>query len=193
MREHDIRKILRDTTLKKFIDDNRSKVVDELNVPITRSRIDIAVLNGHFHGFEIKSARDTLNRLPHQIDGYSKVFDYLTIVTEEKYHERILDMIPNWIGLQVCENKGGSIVVNTVRKSTLNKQKEGFFIAKLLWREELIEVLRENKIPFKSKDTVWSLCVLLSENVKVRKLSQIVRERLKQRDGWKIKEYYSSE
>ena len=105
MRDADIRRILRTTSLEKYISDENSKVVDELHLPVTKSRIDIAVVNGRLHGFEIKSARDTLVRLPHQLEGYSKVFDYLTIVTEEKYYHRLLDFVPDWIGIQVCSTK----------------------------------------------------------------------------------------
>ncbi|WP_298894674.1 sce7726 family protein [uncultured Psychroserpens sp.] len=191
MRDFDIRKLLRDTTLKKFIVDSDSKIVDELNIPITKSRIDIAVLNGHLHGYEIKSSRDNLIRLPHQIEGYSKVFDYLTVVTENKHHEKILKMLPEWVGLQVCVETSVGFRIETIRKPYINKNKEGFFLAKLLWREEIENILKSQEISFRKKDTVWKLSELLGCKIPTRKLSKIVRETLKKRVDWKLKEYYA--
>jgi hypothetical protein len=191
MRDFDIRKILRDTTLKKFIEDSNSKVVDELNIPITKSRIDIAVVNGHLHGFEIKSARDTLNRLPHQIDGYTKVFDYITVITENKHHEKILKLLPEWVGLQVCIEDSTGHKINTIRKPLYNRNKEGFFLAKLLWRKEVENILQDQEIPYQKKSTLWKLCELLGNSVSLTKLSKIVRETLKNRKDWKPKEYYA--
>lgn len=191
MRDADIRRILRTTSLEKYISDENSKVVDELHLPVTKSRIDIAVVNGRLHGFEIKSARDTLVRLPHQIEGYSKVFDYLTIVTEEKYYHRLLDFVPDWIGIQVCSTKSnGASVIKTVKKGKLNKSQDGFFIAKLLWRKELLELLSSEDIKHRKKDRTWLLCEALSDNIPVKKLSKLVRQKLKEREDWKIKECY---
>ena len=50
-------------------------------------RIDVAVLNGEMCGYEIKSDRDTLERLPFQIEIYSKEFDKLTLVVGRR-HEK---------------------------------------------------------------------------------------------------------
>ena len=191
MRDSDIRKILRETILKKFIGDSNSIIVDELNIPITKSRIDIAVVNGHLHGFEIKSDRDTLSRLPHQIEGYTKVFDYLTVVTENKHHKKIMELIPDWVGIKVCIETKKSNKVVTIRKSSINRNKEAFFLAKLLWREEVERILFIQQISFSKKDTLWKLCELLGDNMPITKLSTIVRETLKSRKGWKLKEYYA--
>lgn len=191
MRDLDIREILRETTLKKFISDSNSKVVDELSLPITKSRIDIAVVNGHLHGFEIKSDKDTLNRLPHQIEGYTKVFDYLTVVTENKHHKKLLELLPEWVGVQVCIKTLKNFKVVTIRKSSFNRNKEGFFLAKLLWRAEVERILYNEKIHFCKKSTLWKLSELLGESIPITKLSKIVRETLKNRESWKLKECYA--
>lgn len=185
MKDPCIRQLLKSTELSKYISDNSSKVVEEMNIPAAKARIDMAVINGHLHGFEIKSASDTLQRLPNQIEAYTKVFDYLSIVTEEKYHERILKIVPEWIGIHVCSEKKGKQKIKTVRVATLNTQKEGFYLAKLLWREELISVLSDRKIKFKKSDRNWLLCEALANNINTPELSDIVRGILKKRTDWK--------
>lgn len=182
MKDSCIRQLLKEKELAFYINDSKSKVVDELSLPVAKARIDLAVINGALHGYEIKSASDTLQRLPAQIEAYSKVFDYLSIVTEKKYSKKILNFVPSWIGLIECNDKKD---LKTLRKPKLNKNKESFFIAKLLWREELINILTEHQIPFKKKDRNWILCEILSSNLEIEFLSQIVRENLRKRKEWK--------
>jgi hypothetical protein len=185
MKDACIRQLLKGTELRRFLDDPNSKVVDELSLPVAKARIDVAVINGFLHGYEIKSASDTLQRLPSQIEAYTKVFDYLSIVTESKYHERILDFVPPWVGLIVCNEKKDVKMIEQIRKPKLNKDKQVFFIAKLLWREELIDSLTEYQIPFRKKDRNWLLCETLSSNLDINEVSFIVRDKLKKRVDWK--------
>lgn len=185
MKDPCIRQLLKDTKLQAYICDTETKVVDELSLPVAKARIDVAVINGAFHGYEIKSASDTLQRLPHQIEAYTKVFDYLSVVTEYKYYQRILDVIPKWVGLIICDEKNGVKTIKQIRKPKLNKNKQGFYIAKLLWREELIDVLNEYQIPFRKKDRNWLLCEALSSNLDIKSVSSIVRSKLKTRATWK--------
>ena len=96
MRDFEIRTHLKTSILKKYYSDINSKVVEELNLPVAKARIDLAVINGYLHGFEIKSASDTLQRLPSQLIAYSKVFDYLSIITEDKYHHKVINILPDW-------------------------------------------------------------------------------------------------
>lgn len=185
MKDPCIRQLLRETELSHYIIDSECKVVDELSLPVAGARIDMAVINGSLHGYEIKSASDTLQRLPSQIEAYSKVFDYLSVVTESKYFLRLKKTIPTWVGLIVCDDKNGVKTIKQVRKPKRNKNIKGFYIAKLLWKEELIECLSEHQIPFKKKDRTWVLCETLESNLDIEILSQTVRNKLKSRIDWK--------
>ena len=185
MKDPCIRQLLRETQLSHYIGDAQCKVVDELSLPVAGARIDMAVINGSLHGYEIKSASDTLQRLPSQIEAYSKVFDYLSVVTEGKYYLKLKKTIPTWVGLIVCDDKNGVRTVKEVRKPKRNKNIKGFFIAKLLWKEELIECLLEHQIPFKKKDRTWILCEILESNLDIETLSMSVRDKLKSRIDWK--------
>lgn len=188
MRDPNIRQILKRSELLKFINDPNSKVVEELKLPVASARIDIAVVNGHLHGYEIKSAQDTLQRLPSQIEAYSKVFDYVTVITEQKYYNRILKILPDWVGLSVCSDKEGEREYEEIKVGFINSNKSGFHVAKLLWREEIIDILCATKTPFKKKQTSWSLCEALADNTDISILSNLVREKLKSRQAWKTKE-----
>ncbi len=185
MKDPCIRQLLKQTELQRYFKDINSRVVEEFTLPVAKARIDMAVINGSFHGYEIKSASDSLNRLHNQIEAYTKVFDYLSIVTENKYEKKILSTIPNWIGVFLCEEKDGIQSLKQLRAPVVNHNKEGFYIAKLLWRDELIECLTDKQIQFRKKDRTWLLCEALSANLEIELISEMVRNKIKQRSEWK--------
>lgn len=185
MKDFDIRLAMKGTTLSKFYHDD-SIVVEELSLPSTGSRIDIAVVNGHLHGYEIKSACDTLKRLNNQIEGYSKVFDYLSIITEDKYINKILNLAPNWIGVSCSSMEDDKISISTIRKGERNNSKEGFYVAKLLRKEEIQLIMNDHNITYKKSSRVWTLCEILAQELNIEDLSYAVRIKLKQRADWKL-------
>lgn len=189
MKDFEIREILKETELRGHISDFSTKIVEELDLPVAGARIDIAVINGSFVGYEIKGASDTLKRLPNQIAAYSHVFDYLTIVTESKYAERVKQIAPPWVRIAICSADStikGKLKV--IRKGRKNPDRNGFFIAKLLWKDELFEILNDQQISFSKKHRHWTLCETLSTKLSVNLLSELVREKLKARKNWKVKE-----
>lgn len=186
MRDPSIRQILRDTELAYYESDANSMVLEELSLPIAKARIDMAVVNGSLHGYEIKSASDTLQRLPSQIEAYTKIFDYLSIVTEKKYSSRLMEIIPKWIGILVCGDDKSCPTLHCLRKPKLNKKKEGPYLVRLLWRDEIIDVLKDKNIPYRKKDRTWLLCEALSSSLDIDTISYIVKTKLKQRVNWKV-------
>jgi len=60
-------------------------VTAEFSLNGTGIRADLAVLNGCFYGVEIKSAADTLKRLPSQMAGYAQYFDRTLLVVAPKH------------------------------------------------------------------------------------------------------------
>ncbi|GAA4329567.1 hypothetical protein GCM10023149_34310 [Mucilaginibacter gynuensis] len=186
MKDIDIRQKLKDSKLIHFANDGSSKIVDEFSFPSTKSRIDVAVINCSLHGYEIKSASDTLRRLPNQLLGYSKILDYLHVVTEPKYVTQLEKIIPEWVGLIVCQETNGEIIFSDIKLAKANLNKEAFHIAKLLWREELLGVLKENNIKHIKKHRNWLLCETLANNLELELISEIVRNKLKSRVDWKL-------
>ena len=63
--------MLRNRHLRQHIAREDVLIIDELGLAHAQSRIDLAVFNGHLHGYEIKSAGDTLERLPRQLSFYT--------------------------------------------------------------------------------------------------------------------------
>ena len=94
MRDHDIRAALRAKLSRDFAGDDNTCIVEEMGVWSGSVRIDMAVINGELSGFELKSDRDTLERLPFQADLYSRVFDRVSLVVGERHFQRAVDYVP---------------------------------------------------------------------------------------------------
>src|SRR5690625_4537558 len=99
--DKDIRKILINEFIEtpEFINGPSTIIVNELDVCYGAVIADMVVINGEIHGFEIKSERDTLERLPIQSKFYSKVFDTVTLVVSEKHIEKATKLVPDWWGI----------------------------------------------------------------------------------------------
>ena len=99
----------------------RTLIVDELGLAHAQSRIDIAVINGCIHGYEIKSSRDNLARLSSQLKVYRKTLQKLTFVTASNHLSKVLWEIPAWCGV-VNADKGprGGINFRSIRPAKNN-------------------------------------------------------------------------
>lgn len=162
-------------------------VLDEFGIQHGRARVDIVVINGEIHGYEIKSDVDDLSRLKHQIGYFCSALDRVTCVVGQKLFEKTANTIPNWWGLVLCkQGKRGGVNFQTIRRSKRNPNADLYSIAMLLWRPEAENVLRsigcEKAILQKSRSIMYTELVnRLPEN----RLRRIVRENLRNRKGWR--------
>jgi len=96
MRDRDVREAVRAYLYDAHKADRETLIVEEMGVWSGTVRIDIAVINGELSGFELKSDRDKLDRLPLQAKVYSKVFDRVTLVVGARHVRKALPLIPEW-------------------------------------------------------------------------------------------------
>src|SRR6266511_802692 len=66
-----IRPALRERLLRRHATDADTVLIEELGLCRGKVRVDLALVNGSLHGFEIKSDRDSLRRLSAQVGLYS--------------------------------------------------------------------------------------------------------------------------
>jgi hypothetical protein len=79
----------------------RAEAVYEFWVPRSNERADVAVIGPTMDGFEIKTGRDTLRRLPRQAAAYARLFDRCYVVLADRHVEEALDILPEWWGITV--------------------------------------------------------------------------------------------
>ncbi|MCF8078617.1 MAG: sce7726 family protein [Desulfobacterales bacterium] len=191
MRDIDIRAALHREIIPPFVAETFSVVIDELGICQGDARIDIAVINGSLHGFEIKSERDSLERLPGQVDQYSRVFDTVTLAISASHIEKAKDMVPAWWGLIRVEGSKKKVNLSYEKHCQRNSDIDAYALAQLLWREEALQILTENGIDgglrSKPRKQMWSK---LSEALPLSELSRAVRKTLKFRKGWRSAEQH---
>jgi len=165
-------------------------VIDELGLNHGKCRADIAVVNGHLIGYEIKGNKDSLRRLEEQVKSYNAVFDKVSIVVGDRYIDSIQGHIPKWWGVIVTvRGSKGAINFKIIRKAQKNKNVEPISVAKLLWRNEAIEILQKKKLPKKIlRQPRMVLYEYLVDILSMGELRKVVRNCLKMRRNWRYPE-----
>lgn len=161
-------------------------VVDEFRLAYGMARADVALVNGHLEGFEIKAGKDTLVRLPSQIDAYNKVFEFSWVVTTQDHLPDVRKLVPRHWGLMVALADDSGSSLKRVRTAKRNSNQDGEHLARLLWREELLAKLEELGVArgLKSKPKI-ALYAALAAALPVRELADYVRNCLKAREDWR--------
>lgn len=187
MKDIDIRNSLKKSILNKHINDVNSIVVDEFNISLGKVRVDVAVVNGILHAYEIKSEKDNLKRLKNQIQEYNSFFEYITVVTCDRYLTKVLESLPLHCGILKAERKADLIKFVNVRTAKKNKSIKKISLTQVLWKEEMLEILesKDYKKSFKSKSKAL-LCEMICNLLTEKELLQIVKTKLKSRANWKV-------
>jgi hypothetical protein len=143
MRDSDVRRAVKDWLGAEYAHDPDSYIVEEMGVWSGTVRIDVAIINGSLSGYELKSDRDTLARLPHQRDIYGHVFDYLHLVVGKRHAEDAEKLLPPWWGIKIAVMSGTSVALLPHREASENPTPNPYLIAELLSKEEAVAMLDE--------------------------------------------------
>lgn len=186
MHDRDVRAALHERVLAVHRGDPDTIVLDELGLQWGAVRVDVAVVNGQIHGYEIKSDADTLARLPAQEAIYSRILDRATLVSGTCHIDQAVKIVPEWWELVAVEDAGAGVEFTTLRSGGVNPAIDPEALASLLWRDEALAILEDvgAATGFRSKPR-RALYRHLADILTVGDLSSRVRRALKQRTGWR--------
>ena len=157
--EKEIRRALRSELLARHRHRPDTVILQELGICRGRVRVDLALVNGLFHGYEIKSDRDNLRRLPGQVELYSKVLDRATLVVGDHNLTDAVSMLPRWWGVERVIRREEGVLLDTIRKSRVNPERDPRALVELLWREHALALLEQRKLDrgvrSKPRRVVW--------------------------------------
>lgn len=108
--------------------------VAAFEVTVKDSRADFLVINGDTKCFEIKSKIDTLNRLKKQIGNYKDVFEYNTVLIDEKHLSKIKNILPEYYGIWTFKGK----IRNVIREASESPELNSMSQLDLFTKKELI-------------------------------------------------------
>ena len=187
MNDPQIRQAFHTTFLQKEHSDSATLIMDELGLEHGKCRADIAVINGHMDGFEIKSDVDSLSRLKNQIYSYNAVFDRSSVIVTKRHIYEVAQMIPDWWGIiSVLESDTDIPQFKVVKTPQQNPNIDDSLVAQLLWREEAQEVLfnlgMKGPQLRQKRSILYAYIVGMLSSYELR---HTVREYLKKRQGWR--------
>ncbi|HWD02531.1 MAG TPA: sce7726 family protein [Amycolatopsis sp.] len=185
MNDRDIRTALRvhleSTTASGAI------IRDELGLCLGDTRVDIAVIGGTLAGFEIKSDRDRLDRLPGQIDRYSRVLDFATLVCGPRHEAKASALLPTWWGIWVAGDQDGEVAFRPTREASRNPAPDPYAIAQLLWRDEAMAALRGRGLHRGlSSATRFRLWERMADTMSINDIQQTVHTAIMARPDWQV-------
>ena len=186
MRDLDVRFAVRRMLDERHRGDDKTRLVEEMGIWSGTVRVDVAVINGELQGFELKSHRDTLKRLPDQARLYSEVFDRVTLVVAESHADAAREHIPEWWGIVVAYPQGlGHVGLQEIRPCQLNPGINPLQLARLLWRAEALDALKKHGadrgVRSRSAEVIADR---LARTLSLDELRREVRNALKRREGW---------
>jgi hypothetical protein len=184
MTESQLRAALR-THLARGLLSGSGRIVEELGVERGAARIDVAVITDRLLGYEIKSDRDTFDRLSNQIHAYNRVFDEITLVTGSSLLDDALRLLPSWWGVMAVENHSAGVAeLRIVRPARENPAQDALSVAMMLWKTEAIDMLAIHvgrDIP--SRWARSRVHALLAEAVPLESLRRLVAKTLTAREN----------
>ena len=162
------------------------RVIDELEICSGKARADMAIISDLLIGVEIKGPKDRLDRLPKQIEHYSKCFDQVILVVDESLSVDAASLIPQWWGIVQVSIRDGNNNFKLVRRPLQNQFVDVEMILALLWRPE-IEVLfsQETGSPPPSRASKRRLREILLYNQSHIELKSAGIEILRNREEWR--------
>ncbi|WP_448136823.1 sce7726 family protein [Stenotrophomonas rhizophila] len=182
-----VRSALLRTVIAEHVANPNTLVVEEMGLARGACRVDVCVINGHLHGYEIKSDVDNLRRLPLQQKFYSDVLDKATIVVGQRHLTHALEVLPDWWGVRtVWRGSRNALRMDLLRPAKLNPSVKKSAVASLLWRDEICKLVLA-KSPDKAalRGNRAALCERLGELYTLAEIRNLVRGQLKRRTDWR--------
>ena len=177
-----IRSALRSKLLLDHSNVDGAVLLEELGLCRGRVRVDLAVVNGQMHGYEIKSDCDRLSRLDVQAEIYAKVFDRVTLVVGDRHLEQGVVAVPAWWGVLHARHSAGGLRFSPVRRSKKNPNRDPRSLVELLWLDGAIRLLEEHAavrgMRGKPRRIVWDR---ICDHLGIDEISAAVRTQLKAR------------
>jgi hypothetical protein len=157
------------------------------------SRIDVLDFTTEVHGYEIKTAVDSVSRLPLQVKWYGKVMNKITLVAATKHLKKALTIIPDYWGLKEIVEVDGNFAIIDLRPALSNPDLDKHYYVSMLWAPELKEIMRKRgMLKALASKAHWNMANRMALLMQIEDLTPIIIETFKNRnnlignnDSWK--------
>jgi len=160
------------------------RIIDEL--VIGKARADIVIVTDGLTGYEIKSDADSYKRLPGQIKEYDKYFQRNYLVVGSNHKVTASKHIPPYWGILCFSKSEADIYVEIIREAGQNPKYNQKKQLGLLWRKELVNILKANSLITCSGKSKSYIHNFLLERVPKDALQKQICDELFERD-WTLR------
>lgn len=178
----DVRPALRAHLRAAHSHDPDTVVLEELGICRAQVRVDLAVVNGFLHGYEIKSDRDSLRRLSVQVAFYGRVLDRATLVVGHTHLDEATDLVPDWWEILLICPAGDGMRFKPIRRARRNFRRDPRALVELLWLDQALALLDHRDaargVRGKPRRVVWDR---VCECLNIEEIAAAVRFHLKAR------------
>lgn len=161
------------------------RIFEEFCVGKTRTDA-FMVTENELIGIEFKSDKDNLDRLARQVKDYNRFCDRNYIVIGQHFLEKqdiLHEILPDFWGIySVTMNEDGKKHLELIREAALNPKCRIKNQLKILWRSELIHLVKGNKLGGVTAYNKKELSDKLFKNLEKDKLKQMICYELLERD-----------
>ncbi len=175
MTEAEIRDLLV-THLAKTRQGSNAAFIAEMFLDRFSRRADLIMANGKLSAFEIKSDRDSLDRLAGQLDTYSRFFEQVTVVCAERHLQKVQALAAQGVGIWSVTENGSFAVVRQAQNQEMQSHANWLSFLPV---DELREFLRVRRL--KATGTRHDL-TQFAEEAPLKAVREYVLSYLKRRD-----------
>lgn len=159
----------------------RLRIFEEFNIGL--SRADAFMVSEELTGFEIKSDRDSLERLSRQVKYYNLYCDIVYLAAGVRYADRAQEFLPDFWGIYcIKQYKDKHTELVLLRDAKPNPKAKLKNQLRLLWRNELTAIIKRNGLGRVSGLNKRKLAEKLLEHLPAELLHREICEELLERD-----------
>ncbi len=182
---------LKDADMREIVFSHYEDTMDKVRIMeefcIGKTRTDAFMITEHeLIGIEFKSDKDNLDRLDRQIKDYNRFCDRNYIVIGQHFIEKqasLYEILPDYWGIySVTLDENGVKKLNLIRDAMANPKCRIKNQLKILWRNELIHLVKSNNLGGVSAYNKKELGDKLFKNIERDKLKCLICSELFERD-----------
>lgn len=113
----------------------------QVELPVGRSVVDVAVANGTTTAYEIKTEYDTARRLKSQTSDYLRAFDKVYVVTDATYASKYERELDERVGLILLSQKGSMRIYREAESNKHNVEPSAIF--RCLRKDEYLSAIKD--------------------------------------------------
>lgn len=120
--------------------------ISVFELPIGNSRVDLCMINGSSHAYEIKTDFDNLKRLDKQLFDYKQVFEYIYVICSNNKLQETVDTVTSDIGIIYYSHKNCNYSFHTYRKPQISSSVSPYVQLNALSDHELNRIISKHSL-----------------------------------------------